>query len=237
MVAVAIGAVLSGCATTPQEPVVTYSLEPDGTQVFEDDRFRMEVEAILPSDIQGTDSPLVGIATRRSSGVDAGSPQEREMALAVADLPMFRLTIYNDRDNILELERFAARLVEANGVVHEPTDSNAIESEFLDFRRREEEAGWVWNLTDVLTKVRELPLIKRDLEVLPGLPTTVYVVFDLYGTASRPYRAWMDSVDEFTLRLFEIPVETDEAGNITRTEKVDFTYSVSADTQTSEGDS
>ncbi len=76
-------------------------------------------------------------------------------------------------------------------------------------------------MQQVHSSVGTLQLLTPNIQLLKGDQWTGYLVFNLGSTR---YADLMNGIERFTLRMAEIPVETDAAGNTTRT--TEFTFVV-----------
>lgn len=77
-------------------------------------------------------------------------------------------------------------------------------------------------LPQVRAAVGQVQLLGRSTELLNGDEWAGYMVFNVNVSSEREYLELMSSVNRFTLRLAEIPVEVNEAGVPTRTTEFDY---------------
>lgn len=78
--------------------------------------------------------------------------------------------------------------------------------------------------TQITSAIGSLQLFTRNTELLNGDEWVGYAVFTLPSSSDVEYRTLLDSLTRLTLRIAEVPVETDDAGAVSRTTEFAFNF-------------
>lgn len=78
--------------------------------------------------------------------------------------------------------------------------------------------------TQITSAIGSLQLFTRNTELLNGDEWVGYAVFTVPASTDAEYRTLLDSLTRLTLRIAEVPVETDDAGTVSRTTEFTFNF-------------
>lgn len=142
----------------------------------------------------------------------------------VAPLPTFEIRISNHTGHVVRFTQSIIRL------------SDDLSNQYQSMANAGELDAWAqsaWHEAiamdsdigaQISRAIGTLHLFNRNTELLNGDEWTGYVVFTLPSASDAEYRALMQSLTRLTLRIAEVPIETDEAGVVSRTTEFDFTF-------------
>ena len=147
----------------------------------------------------------------------------------IVPLPSFRITVTNHTGHVVRFTQSVIRLNDNLSNQYEviPTSGE------LDAWEQQLNAATIATYpsfgTQLTTAVSGLRVFSRNVELLDGDSTTYYLVFRLplegdADDASRSYRALLERIERFTLRIAEVPVEMGEAGQVARTTEFQFDF-------------
>lgn len=140
----------------------------------------------------------------------------------IVPFPAFRVTIANHTGHVIRFTRSIFQLTDQSGRRFE---SFATTEEFI-----------AWNIDDfstamagdpgirrtIRTSVGALNLLTRNTELLNGDVWEGWLVFNT--TRTSDFQEFMATVERFTLRLAELPIETNQAGEVSRTTEFTFRF-------------
>jgi hypothetical protein len=147
----------------------------------------------------------------------------------ILPLPSFRITVTNHTGHVMRFTQSVIRL------------NDSLQNQFEVIPTTGELAAWEQQLnagtismypsfgTQLSDAVGQLRIFSRNVELLNGDSTTYYLVFRLplegdAEDASRSYRALLERITRFSLRIAEVPVEIGEAGQVARTTEFQFDF-------------
>jgi len=238
---VSFAAVATGCMPKPQPPVaaklpvstfkphddpqmskdgVTVTVSPITTQ-----NLRNFPQAVLNTTItvQTPEHDLFGSPTGKTV------PVEKQITFSVIPLPAFQVRIVNNTGHIIRLGTSVFRLEDNVGRKY-PTFAGS--QEILAWAQVQAGGLDAAVQSQLLPKesavIQNLPLLNRSIELLKGDEWTGYMVFN-FGGEPDYYQKLLNSVERLTLRLAEIPVETSESGQVTRTTEFSFVVDKTTD--------
>lgn len=236
--------VASACVIRRKPPM--YTMLPVPTlQVH--DRAEVTQDGIIVTvtpitNVNGASFPQVYKTLNISASVDetdplTGAPTGRktqgniQVSSAIVPLPAFHVRIVNDTGHVIRLTGAVFRLEDNTGKKY-PTYSGTREllawNEATTAASTSDPAIQAQILQQTERAIDSLQLLNRTVELLKGDEWSGFLVFNL-GTEPDVYTTIMHSVERFKLRLAEFPVETDDAGQVTRT--TEFTFSIEKTTK------
>ncbi len=136
-----------------------------------------------------------------------GAPVMANMPVLPKGVLLFKYYITNNTDHVVRLNSAVIRLFDPAGNDYEPLDKDSLTQLILS----EQPCRSIQ--TGILPKIKLIKLIGKNTELLPDLTTKGYLIF-------KP--ANQNLPGTWTLRLYEIPVKTDAAGRVIRTEKFEI---------------
>jgi hypothetical protein len=90
--------------------------------------------------------------------------------------------------------------------------------------------GWTIDPAEINAVTRSLKIVDRNYESLPGLTEKRFLVFDssipIAQRNAQTYAQFFSRMQYLKVMLYDIPVLTDDAGNVKKTAKFEFIYDV-----------
>jgi|JI10StandDraft_1071094.scaffolds.fasta_scaffold00275_23 hypothetical protein len=223
---------VAGCLPKAQPPVMAQLPVPT---------IRVHGEAQLAADgLDVTITPISGdnvnqfpqvwrtfqVQTPVNSSSGGTTMQTSSASFAIMPLPAFQVRIANNTGHVIRLTSAIFRLESNTG------------RKWQTFSSTEE--LYAWNAAMMGTyglapnaqaqlvgavpgAVGGLQLLTRSVELLKGDEWTGYLAFNLGYTRPADYLDLMNQTERFTLRLAELPIETNDAGTATKTTEFNFT--------------
>lgn len=147
---------------------------------------------------------------------------------------VFNLQIVNGLEHILRFGGHApavVRLMTSSGEAVRPMPKDELVVQVEKWLAPQTSPGEWYVLPDSHQIVRDLAgrlnLMNLNSEVLPSATAGFYVAFDIPNCRTpQQVEDWLMSQDTLALRLFDVIVETDPAGNPTRKTTFDFHFRV-----------
>lgn len=136
-----------------------------------------------------------------------GQPIMERVALAPKGTWWVKVSVENATDHIVRLDRSVVKLMDPSGNTHELLTKEEVQALLMTGRPCTTTA----NLTSRLALVK---LYNRQTEILPGTSYTAWVAF--YPKMENLIAGTWKTA------LYEIPVETDPAGNVTKTTRFEL---------------
>lgn len=223
-----IAAVMSSaCFPKPQPPVMAQlpvpTVKVNGQEEVTSEGIKVTLTPIGVDNVK--DFPQIGktIAWTKTTPNAAGGPaetQEMKTTLILLPLPAFQVRIANNTGHVVRLTTAVFRL------------ENNVGKKWQTFSSTEELFAWnAARLADPnlgpaamqqgQAAIGGLQLLTRSVELLKGDEWAGYLAFN-FGSTS--YDEVMNNTERFTLRLAEIPVDTNDAGQVTKT--TEFTFAL-----------
>lgn len=218
-----------GC-TTPQ-PVRTTMKVPtlkahDGQAEQTKDGITIAVQAMMPDNEQNFPEVYKRISwpAQRKNALGQVEDYEREAALAIVPKPAFKVRVVNNTGHAIRFSTVIFRLADNTGKTYSLFGGTAELGAWLEnLWTTAMGAGVTERVRPQLTSaVSSLQLMGKGVELLNGDEWNGWLVFNLGINSYEDFERVMNSVNRFTLRLAEVPVETSEAGEVKRT--TEFTF-------------
>lgn len=168
-------------------------------------------ETELVGEVQACD-PRTGLPAVYRDGEgptlrDNGKPIIEAVALAPKETWWVKVTIENNTDHIVRLDRSVVKLMDPAGNAHELLSKDEVEALLMAARPCSTTAN-------LLPRLALIKLFTRQIELLPSTSYTAWLAFNpkvenlIAGT-------WKTV-------LYEVPVETDPAGNVIKTTRFEL---------------
>lgn len=226
--AAGVATALSACPK-PQPPVMA-SLPRPTVKVHGENEVTSEGLTVTLTPITATnikDYPQVwksfvwNKTTPNASG-GPGETQQVTTTLVFLPLPAFQVRIANNTGHVVRLTTAVFRL-ENNVGKKWQTFSSTEEIIARNMATISADPGIVYGAPQIVTQTQAaiggLQLLTRTVELLKGDEWAGYLAFNF---GSENYMDIMNNTERFTLRLAEVPVETNDAGQATKT--TEFTF-------------
>lgn len=146
--------------------------------------------------------------------------------------PAFELTITNTTGHTIAFSKASIKLQDDAGERYDVSMKSDILDELDNYQSTFTAAGYSFDLIPIKTKIKTLKIIDRNFEILHGTTEKGYLTFNLGIQKPRDYENFLVAKNYLKVMLYELPIKTDEAGNITKTTNFDFIFDVSAKTDT-----
>lgn len=214
-------AALTGCLSwfepPPPQPINVFRSELQ-TQDTVIDNLSINVKMLLDEDI-ASHSVFMREIPYVYRGSDGSVILESTSTWSIVSAPVFELKLTNNGERTLLFDAFNARLL-VDDEVFDPSSTSLIYQATSQALERSSPSS---DYDTSFIKAGAVPLLERGLELLPGIPQTLYLVFHAYSHLDNK----RTTVDSVTLRLFDVPVNTDEASGVARTEMITFDFPLS----------
>ena len=212
-----LGSLLMGCGPKPTTRTGLFlDINPNSLEQVDRDGIRISVKVITLENYSSFPKVYTALAAE-----DLTTPTK--IPWFDINIPAFELTILNSTGHVLKLTRAVVKLQDDRGIIYEPSTRIGLDA-MVDTRAQKLAADQVRiDIAEARGRIKTLKLLDSDLELLPEITEAVYVAFD-YPEEPATFLAGTHSLK---LMLYEIPVMTDEAGEVTRTANFEFLYDVS----------
>ena len=212
-----LGSLHMGCGPKPTTRTGLFlDINPNSLEQVDRDGIRISVKAITLENYTSFPKVYTALAAEALTGPTT-------IPWIDVNIPAFELTILNSTGHVLKLTRAVVKLQDDRGVIYEPSTKTGLAA-MVDTRALKLAADQVRiDLPEARGRIKTLKLLDPDLVLLPEITEVVYVTFD-YPEEPATFLAKTHSL---RLMLYEIPVMTDEAGEVTRTANFEFLYDVS----------
>ena len=220
VLAMALTGCLSWFEPTPPKPIDVFRSEAQ-TQEMEVGSLSLKVKMLLDEDIIA-DPALIREVPYSHVTSDGTVILKSTETWTLANPPVFEITLLNNGKRTFLFDRFNARLL-VDSEVFDPSNPQMM-YQVLSQRINNSSSSRVYDTSFI--NAGSLRLLNRKLELLPGIPQTAYLVFHAYNYLDINRSA----VNAVTLKLFDVPVDTDEASGVARTEMVTFEFPLASQT-------
>lgn len=232
IVIIAIGGA-PACIFGPPPKPVTLPLTVPSLQVHDDqaeltqDGVTITVTPILPDNEQSFPEIFkqftwTGVRTNSVSGQQES--YEAQGQSAIIPEPSFKVKLVNNTGHVVRFTTVVFRLQDNTG------------KSYSLYSGTPELAAWnenVWTnmmgpdvaaqvSPKITTAINGLQLMNRNVELLNGDEWSGYLVFNLNINSIEEFDQFMAGITRLTLRIAEVPVETSDAGVVTRTTEFNF---------------
>ena len=215
-----LGLSLVGCAARPATRVGLFlDIDENSRERIDQGGMQVSVRAITQENYSSFPGILTDLAAETPDGPTT-------IPWIDVNLPAFELTILNNTGHVVTFDRAVIKLQDDHQTIYQPSTKPDLEAT-VDDRARELASGQV-NIDAAVAKsrVRALKLAGPDLQLLPGIAKTAYCTFNY---PSEP-ATFLTGKSYLKLMLFEIPVATNGAGDVTETTSFEFQYDIHART-------
>lgn len=212
-VILAFAFLIGGCGpVTTTKTIFEWQTPPDQNPVQDVGSIRVEFQA--GGDISPTARTKIPVINSKGQYL-ASSETEIQLMDATVFPPgtvPYPVTVTNLTDHIVRFSTAVIRLFDPAGEDFQPLSSLECLSEWTDrFPDWPALGPTSWKTFE--TKVKTMKMISPATELLPNIPYKGYLVF-------KPTSVQVPGIWKVT--LYDIPVETDDAGKITKTVKVEY---------------
>jgi hypothetical protein len=142
-------------------------------------------------------------------------------------LPAFEIQVTNSSTHAISFQKVAVRMVDDAGNSYPAF----MKQDVMGFIEQEinalENHGFIVNKTSAIEAARSLRLFDKNYESLPNLAEKRILAFDFgTGTDLTSYYQRFKNSKYVRVILFDVPVKFDEAGNISKVAKFEYTFDI-----------
>ena len=158
---------------------------------------------------------------------------ERQVPMMLLTPPVFRIKVTNNTGHVAKLKGITVKLVDGASNTYDPFTKDQLDDNLSDMAEAEAANGVIFpdsSLRKVRGSVKRLKFLDQNAEILPDFTETFYVSFNL-GLEEQTTDAlnrWLAEQSTLKLMIYGLPVEADQAGNITK--RVNFDYPLAVTT-------
>lgn len=231
MIIAAAAALLAGCAPTVRT-VIRNEMDLTGEAQVAKEGLTMKVTLLDEKAIRA-DSRLTKRGTYSYVNPYTGTPTQKETDFMAVTPPTFQVKITNNTGHVARMKGIVIRLMDSAGTAYEAytRDLMAADDEAAEQALRARIRGFETSATTksaLAAARRNLKFLDDNSEVLPNQTETFYVCpkLPLEELTYEGLNKWIATQNTLVLRIFEVPSETDQAGNITKRVHFEFPLAV-----------
>ncbi len=211
-----LGLLLAGCGPKPKPRMGFFlDIRKNTLEQIDKDGVRISVKPITMENYTSFPRTFTNLAAEGPGGSTTTPWTD-------VNIPAFELTVLNNTSHVLKLSKAVIKLQDDRGIIYEPSTKADLDA-MADARAKALAGEQVKvDIPAAKARILALKLVDQNLELLPGIAEKVYSTFN-YPEEPSTFLAGRSSLK---LMLYEIPVLTDEAGEVTRTTNFEFTYDI-----------
>jgi hypothetical protein len=156
------------------------------------------IPEVFFANVQACDANLVPL-------VDSNGPVMERISFMPGYTTYYKMTLTNNTEHVVRLNRAVFRLFDPAGNQYDPADYDELQTVLLAKRPCP-------TTNRVIPQLKLVKLFSRNVEVVPKTNFDGYLLFRTNGPQSGTWR----------LALYDIPVNSDEAGNVTKTTRFEM---------------
>lgn len=153
-------------------------------------------------------------------------------ASEIAPLPVFEVKIANNTNHVLKFKNAVLTMEDNNGNMYDAMDKHnlqafAVQSTTQGLKLAGLSAANIkgsFDKSNIYQNQSHLTMIDNNFMVLPGKVRTGYMAFKTGKFNEAGYEEFLMSKKNLSVQLYEIPVSTDAAGNVTKTDSYSFRF-------------
>jgi hypothetical protein len=226
--AVIFALTLSACVSNPPRPVVQlakYDLQVNPSsrdEIFSDD-VGISLKPIMLEKAVTTESLFASYNYWNPS-----NPKQRGKNRSIlVSLPVFEVQVTNTSGQAVSFQKVAIRLVDDAGNSYQAQ----LKQDIVDFTGAQldsmQSRGWAVDRAAALGAARNMKLLDKNYESLPGIVEKRILSFDIgNATNDNAYREMFKNTKYIRAMIYNVPVKFDQAGNVTKVAKFDFLFDV-----------
>ena len=219
---------LLGCVSNPPRPniqLASYDLrvsQSSRDEVFVDD-IGIALKPIMLEQAKGNESLFASYNYWNPRNPKEGG---RNRSILVS-LPVFEAQVTNTSGQSVNFAKAAIRLVDDAGNSYQAQ----LKQDLVDFAEGQldsmQSRGWAVDRAAALSSARNLKLLDKNYESLPGLVEKRILAFDIGNvTNENAYREMLKNTKYLRVMFYNVPVKFDQAGNVTKVAKYDYVFDV-----------
>lgn len=211
---------LVGCAAKPKTRLGYFlNINPNSQEQVDKDGIRISVKSITLENYSSFPRIFTNLAAQTPTGPTT-------LPWVDLNLPAYELTILNDTGHILRFSRSVIRLQDDLGNSYEAAMKADLEDMVDAYAQQFAARQMTIDIPTAKGRIKALKILDQNLELLPGLTEKVYATFNYPQEAAQ----FLSGKSYLKLMLYEIPVETNDAGEVQKTTNIEFIHDVEART-------
>lgn len=215
-----LGVLLVDCGPKPKTRTGLFlDINPNSLEQVDKDGIRISVKPITLENY----SSFPGILTHLAAEAPAGPTTTPWVDVNV---PAFELTILNNTGHVLKCSRAVIKLQDDRGIIYQPSTKTDLEARVDAHAQKLAEDQVRIDIAAAKGRIKALKMADQDLELLPAITEKVYATFNYPEEPTT----FLTGRRYLKLVLFEIPVATNDAGEVTKTTNFEFMYDIHART-------
>ena len=215
-----LGVLLASCGPKPQTRTGLFlDINQNSLEQVDKDGLRISVKAITLENCSSFPAIFTKLAAQ-------APPGPTTTPWVDVNVPAFELSLLNNTGHVLRFTRAVIKLQDDHGTIYEPSTKADLEAMVDAHARKLAEGQVTIDIAAARGRIKALKMADQDLELLPGITEKVYSTFN-YPEEPATFLAKRSSLK---LMLYEIPVATDDAGEVTKTANFEFMYDIHART-------
>ncbi|HEY5582611.1 MAG TPA: hypothetical protein VIK56_15885 [Rhodoferax sp.] len=226
--AVILTLTLSACVTNAPRPVIqlaSYDLRVNQSsrdEVFIDD-IGISLKPIMLEHAKSNESLFASY----NYWNPANPKQNGRIRSLLVSLPVFEAQVTNSSGQSVSFLKAAMRLVDDSGNSYQAQ----LKQDVVDFAEGQldsmQSRGWAMDRAAALGAARNLKLLDKNFESLPGLVEKRILAFDIGNAANEnAYREMLKNTKYLRVMFYNVPVKFDQAGNVTKVAKYEYLFDV-----------
>ncbi len=148
--------------------------------------------------------------------------------------PAFEVKISNNTDHVLKFNNTVLAMEDGSGNLYDAMNKksskifvNTAVNKFLkNFGLSAKQIKSAYDASEIYLNQQSISLLDENFKVLPNKTKIGYMVFQTGNYNYNAYEKFLLQQESLDIQLYEIPIEVDQAGKITKTESYSFKFDV-----------
>ena len=162
--------------------------------------------------------------------VQNGAASKQPLGVRLLPAPFFKVTIRNHTQFALKLDRAIIRVKDEAGNDYPVLSKRELQERLTNYLAGRksiyaaQNVGITFPVDQLVGEYRSMRLLSRDTEIGPEDSSTYYLALDFPDDQYEASKltAWSKRAGALKLQLYQIPVQTDAAGNVVKATKFEF---------------
>ncbi len=227
VIAVAFAA---GCATQTRivrDEKLTFELAKETPAEQDRDGLTVTVRMFGPAE---ADKDPGAFKNATMNVVQNGAASKQPIGVRLLPAPFFKVTIRNHTQFALKLDRAIIRVKDEAGNDYPVLSKRELQERLTNYLASRKSVyaaqniGITFPVAELVGEYRSMRLLSRDTELAPEDSFTGYLALDFPDDQYEASKltAWSKQAGALKLQLYQIPVQTDAAGNVVKATKFEF---------------
>ncbi len=162
--------------------------------------------------------------------VQAGAASKQAVGVRLLPAPFFKVTIRNHTQFALKLDRAIIRVKDEAGNDYPVLSKRELQERLTNYLAGRkavyaaQNVGITFPVDQLVGEYRSMRLLSRDTELAPEDSFTGYLALDFPDDQFEASKltGWSEKAGLLKLQLYQVPVQTDAAGNVVKATKFEF---------------